>query len=149
MDKHTFDAQVPLRDPSGAESLVTLSCSFQDLDPRHAPPECRIRLIGLEREFEGAGPDFFEALCRLREQLEPSRRVLVCYGASRNVWPSGMCRDMGTGLRAYRLTSGTQTSAEDLVDILATGPDVQPATVAEQRAFCLRLLDPRSRTPSN
>jgi hypothetical protein len=40
---------------------------------------------------------------------------------------------MGAGAQAYKMTMGQQ--ATDLVSIFASGPDVEPATVDEQRAF--------------
>jgi hypothetical protein len=46
-----------------------------------------------------------------------------------------MARDMGSGLRAYKMTLGQPASRQDLVDIFATGPDVVPATIVEQEAF--------------
>ena len=79
--------------------------------------------------------NFFEALLKLRERVEPKGWRLVCYEASRNVWPSGMCRDMGLGLKAYRLEMGIDISSEDLVEIFSYGADVIISTVAEQRAF--------------
>ena len=82
-----------------------------------------------------------EALARVRLQLEPQGLIPVCYGASRRVFPSGMARDMGRGLKAYKLALGETASTDDLVEIFATGPDVQPTTVAEQRAFFEAWLD--------
>jgi hypothetical protein len=46
-----------------------------------------------------------------------------------------MGRDMGRGLKAYRLEMGRSAQREDLVDIFDTGPDVEPVTVAEQKIF--------------
>jgi hypothetical protein len=92
---------------------------------------------------QGAGVDFFEALCRVREQLELSGRRLLCYGASLDVFPSGMTRDMDAGLLAYRLKVGVKSGPEDLVDLLGSGPDIQPATVKEQETYCRSLLAQR------
>ena len=61
--------------------------------------------------------------------------MVATYGGSRNVFPSGMSRDMGSGLKAYRLTLGSTGRLEDLVGIFETGPGIEPATVDEQRAF--------------
>lgn len=79
--------------------------------------------------------DYFEAMCRIRQQLEAEGISLHCYGASRNVYPSGMARDMGRGLQAYKLVLGRPADGKDLVSIFANGHDVQPATVAEQKAW--------------
>lgn len=78
---------------------------------------------------------FFEALCRVREDLEATFGLRPdCYGASRDVYPSGMARDMGLGLKAYKSVIGRKMDA-NLVNIFETGTDVEPASVADQRAF--------------
>lgn len=91
--------------------------------------------------IEVVDSDYFEALCRIRERLEADGLRPICYGASRNVYPSGMSRDMGGGLRAYKLQLGQLGRTADLVDIFSTGPDVVPVPVAEQREFYLRWLE--------
>ncbi|WP_208450957.1 hypothetical protein, partial [Burkholderia cenocepacia] len=83
----------------------------------------------------GDGPDFFEALSAVRQRLEAHGLLLGCYGASLNVFPSPMARQMGSGLKAYRLTLGQQAKRQDLVRIFDTGPDVRPASVAAQREY--------------
>lgn len=98
-----------------------------------APFRITVRVAGEELQAEEG--DFFESLCRIREQLESLGWRPVCYGAARDVYPSGMCRDMGAGLQAYRLIPGKPAEAEGLVEIFATGPAIEPVTVAEQRAF--------------
>lgn len=78
--------------------------------------------------------DFFRALQTIRRRgLQPKGLIPFCYGASLNVWPSGMARDMGLGLKAYRMEMGRP--ATELVDIFAEGSDVIPSLVAEQDAF--------------
>jgi len=79
--------------------------------------------------------DFFEAFCIIRIELEKDNLIPFCYGASLNVYPSGMARDMGAGLRAYRMRMGEDISMDSLVDIFEKGPDVIPATVARQQYF--------------
>ncbi|HEX8209841.1 MAG TPA: hypothetical protein VF584_06605 [Longimicrobium sp.] len=96
---------------------------------------CRLSLTHQGRTLHAEASDYFEALCHIREVLEQDGTRLLCYGASRNVYPSGMARDMGAGLRAYRLTPGRHSSGAELQDIFATGPDVLPATVEEQRRY--------------
>lgn len=96
---------------------------------------CRVQLEYQGRTLIGDGGDFFDALCAVRQHLEERGALLDCYGASLNVFPSGMSRDMGRGLKAYKLTLGQRGRMQDLVRIFDTGPDVQPATVASQREF--------------
>ncbi len=80
-------------------------------------------------DYEGVSWNLFDALCKARLQLEPQGLIPVCYGASENVYPSGMCLDMGSGSRAYLWGKKGPLS---LVDIFATGPEVIPSTVADQ-----------------
>jgi len=97
--------------------------------------KCVLTLRFLEREIRAAERDYFEALCRIREQLEVYHLRPFCYGASRNVFPSGMGRDMGSGLVAYKLRMGLQRKPEDMVSIFDSGADVDPVSVEEQRSF--------------
>jgi hypothetical protein len=97
-------------------------------------------LVKLCLEFRGKqissnADDFFEAMCAIRKVLENEGALLRCYGASKNVYPSGMSRSMGTGEKAYKMTMGSPARLADLVSIFDTGPDVAPATLAEQEAF--------------
>jgi hypothetical protein len=96
---------------------------------------CRLILQWGSEALSIEAPDFFEALCLIRVQLEPRGLRPVCYGASRNVWPSGMARDMSRGLKAYRTRIGERASLSNLVRIFDTGPDVEPVSVEEQKAY--------------
>jgi hypothetical protein len=96
---------------------------------------CILRLRRSDFDVTADGLDFFEALCSVRSQLETEGLLLGTYGGSRRVYPSGMGRDMGRGLRAYRMTMGQHARIEDLVGIFDVGPDVEPATVEQQGAF--------------
>lgn len=92
---------------------------------------CRYR----GKEIQVEAPDFFAALQAVRLQLEGERLIPFCYGASLNVYPSGMARDMGRGLKAYTTTLGQAARRADLVDIFAESPDVVPSLVAAQDSF--------------
>ncbi|CAR57622.1 hypothetical protein [Burkholderia cenocepacia] len=96
---------------------------------------CQVKLEYKALSLSGDGPDFFEALSAVRQRLEAHGLLLGCYGASLNVFPSPMARQMGSGLKAYRLTLGQQAKRQDLVRIFDTGPDVRPASVAAQREY--------------
>jgi hypothetical protein len=96
---------------------------------------CRLTLQWVGGEIRTEASDFFEALGQIRTQLEVKGLRPVCYGASRNVYPSGMARGMGLGLKAYRTRLGERALRSDLVGIFETGPDVEPVTVEEQTAF--------------
>ena len=87
------------------------------------------------KRIEASADDFFEALCALRRQLQTDGLIPFCYGASLNVFPSAMSRQMSSGLSAYRLTLGKQALRADLVQIFAQGHDVIPASVEHQQQF--------------
>lgn len=101
---------------------------------------CRIILRYDESEIEASDGDFFDAFCGVREQLEKVGLTPLCYGASRNVYPSGMCRDMGDGLQAYRMQMGQRVGKDALVSIFASGRDVDPVSVEVQKEFFNRWL---------
>jgi hypothetical protein len=94
-------------------------------------------------EVTGHAPDYFGALCQIRVELEAAGWRPLCYGGSRNVYPSGMCRDMGRGLKAYKLQLGRPAALTDLVQIFDTGPDVEPSSVEEQKQFWQAWLQNR------
>jgi len=96
---------------------------------------CHIAFTYRGRTIEESATDYFEAFCRVRTRLEEEKLIPFCYGASLNVYPSGMCRDMGAGSIAYRLKLGVKPTRADLVQIFAEGPDVIPSSVAMQKQF--------------
>src|SRR5688500_18815216 len=101
----------------------------------HDDEQCVLTLeMGSER-LRAQESDYFEALAKIREELERRGLRPVCYGASRNVFPSGMARDMGAGLKAYKMTLGQPARTKDLVGIFDNGPDVDPVSVEEQERF--------------
>lgn len=83
-------------------------------------------------EITHEADDFFSALCSIRTELEVTGLMPRCYGSSRNVYPSGMSRGMGTGDKAYRLYPGQRGRTADLVEIFDDGPDVDPVSVLVQ-----------------
>jgi hypothetical protein len=101
---------------------------------------CRLTFRYPGGELTAEASDYFEAMCRIRLDLDKAGWRPACYGASRNVYPSGMCRDMGRGLKAYRVRLGHHPKLDDLVGIFETGPDVEPVSVEEQRRFFDRWL---------
>lgn len=101
---------------------------------------CHVRLSYRGKFIEAAASDYFEAFSQVRLQLESENLIPVCHGASLDVFPSGMCRDMSGGLSAYRLKLRKSPDRVDLVRIFETGPDVKPATVADQRNFFEKWL---------
>lgn len=102
-------------------------------------PTYRIELIASAGNhtcpYTATGPDMFEALVRLRRQLEPDGLALAVQGARRDTYPSGMARDMSGGMEVYVLRPGQPAARADLVETLDDAPPDQLATVDEQQAF--------------
>jgi hypothetical protein len=90
---------------------------------------------GTDAKMAESEHDFFEALQRLRLQLEKDGALLHCFGASENVYPSGMQRSMGPAILAYRTKIGSPASREDIVNIFEADETVVPATVNQQEFF--------------
>jgi hypothetical protein len=83
--------------------------------------------------YTATGPDMFEALVRLRRQLEPDGLMVAVQGARRDAYPSGMARDMGGGMQVYIMRPGLRGRREDLVKTLDDASPDQIATVDEQQ----------------
>jgi hypothetical protein len=94
---------------------------------------CHLTFQYRDKMIKESAEDYFEALCKIRLQLEVEGLIPFCYGASLNVFPSGMSRSMGSGLSAYRFTQGRPALRADIVRIFDSGPDVIPSTVSKQR----------------
>lgn len=124
MPVHEEQVQLLARDGSLREGLFLWN---------EDDPECILTLYYYGKELRATEDHYFEAMCTLRKQLETEGLIPNCYGASRRAYP--MSRDMGSGLLVYRLTLGRPALRADLVGLFDTGPDVEPATVAEQEAF--------------
>lgn len=109
-----------------------------------APEDSEMVKVSLQfnaREIASTDEDFFSALCSIRRVLEKENGLLHCYGASRNVYPSPMSRQMGGGIKAYKMQMGAQAKLSDLVSIFDTGPDISPSTVDEQERFHKEWLE--------
>lgn len=80
--------------------------------------------------------DYFSALNLIRRELEKDNILIVCNGASKDVYPSPMMRDMGDGDLAYRLKLGYKAKREDIVNIFDVDKDkFIPSTVDEQEKY--------------
>lgn len=105
-----------------------------------AREDFRVSLVYHNKTLSEAGWNYIDSLCKIRRLLEVENILLNCYGASRNVRPSGMSIDMCGGVAAHQFTLGKRTEHQDLVTIWETGPDVDPATVDEQEEFYQKWL---------
>jgi hypothetical protein len=93
---------------------------------------CKLTLEWNGEKLSATSSDFFDALVQIRRRLEKNNLVPVCYGASRNVFPTDLSRAMAHGLMAPRWEQGKRTP-ESLVFLFHSGVDVDPVTVSEQR----------------
>ena len=85
--------------------------------------------------YTATAPDLFEALVRLRRQLEPAGLMVAVQGSRRDTYPSRMARDMGGGWKIYVMRPGLPGHPDDLVRTLDDAPPDQLGTVDEQWAF--------------
>ena len=84
---------------------------------------------------------YFDALLKLRIELEQVGMLISCFGASVDVYPSAMQLSMGGARLAYRLTLGRQALRENIVDIFESDASIIPSTVADQREFYNEWLE--------
>ncbi|MFH0300063.1 hypothetical protein AAFX91_23090 [Bradyrhizobium sp. 31Argb] len=85
--------------------------------------------------------DFFEALRQLRLDLEKTGALLYCFGASENVYPSGMQKSMGPAILAYKMRLGAPALQRDIVNIFKADETVIPSTVEQQERFRQRWIE--------
>jgi hypothetical protein len=96
---------------------------------------CIVAISYRGKTLQAEATDYFKALEEVRRLMEADGLIPFCYGASLNVYPSGMSRDMARGMVAYRTKLGMRAIQEDLVRIFDEGADVIPSFVAQQREF--------------
>jgi hypothetical protein len=101
---------------------------------------CAVAISYRGKTLHAENRDYFEAFRDVRKLMEEDGLIPFCYGASLNVYPSGMSRQMAQGMVAYRMTLGKSTSREDLVRIFDAGPDVIPAFAKQQREYFERWV---------
>ena len=94
-----------------------------------------MRIAWPEGNFEATDRSVYHAFAAVREQLEPLGLVPLCYGACPEVQVSGMAVEMSDGIIAYQLSDPRDGWGGPTVNIFDTGPDISPASVAEQRSF--------------
>jgi hypothetical protein len=97
--------------------------------------KCRLTCEYRGNTLSSEAADFFEALCNIRVELEKEGLIPFCYGASLNVYPSAMAREMSSGKTAYRIEIGKQATRQNLVRVFEQGPDIIPAPVLRQKEF--------------
>ncbi len=122
------------------ESQLPCVGEFRLASGEDDPRRCILTLDCELGKFQANDWNYFDALCKIREQLEPIGWRPRCYGACEDVYPSNMCRDMGRGLVAYRNKIGRPAEQDHLVETFGTGSEIVPTSVDQQRAFFQRWL---------
>lgn len=85
--------------------------------------------------LEKEGDNYFETLNALREELEKKNIKLLCKGCCKNVYPSAMLLNMGSGRKAYTLIYGKQAKMDSLVDIFDSCSIEEYATIEQQLEY--------------
>ena len=99
------------------------------------PDRVRLDLRFAGETITSFAENFFDALAEMRRKLERQGFRPKCLGATRNVYPSPMIKDMGCGEKAYRLKLGCPAKMEDIVSIFAIELSNDPVSVEEQEEF--------------
>lgn len=99
------------------------------------PEACRLTCEYREKSISAEAEDYFEAFCRIRKKLEEEGIIPFCYGASLDVYPSRMSREMSQGKTAYKTEIGKPARRENIVQIFEAGPDVISSKVHAQREY--------------
>ena len=96
-DDNKYRIQLSVR---GGETINADVFIHEDIE---SASECTLTIVSSRGTYTATASDYFDAFCAIRRELEVQGILPLCYGASRNVYPSGMCRDMGRGLTGYKM----------------------------------------------
>lgn len=104
----------------------------EDLDNNE---NVKIELYYCNRKIESSEENYFDALTKLRRKLEKDNIKIMCKGANRNVYPSAMQLNMGTGRNAYTLIMHKQAMQRDVVDIFEPSSVDECVSIDEQEQY--------------
>ena len=104
----------------------------EDLDNNE---NVKLELCYRNRTIESSAENYFDALTNLRRKLEKDNIQILCKGTNRNVYPSAMQLNMGTGRNAYTLTMHKQAMQCDVVDIFEPSSVDEYVSVDEQERY--------------
>jgi hypothetical protein len=125
MEAQHLQAKLEMSSSSGEKELCLLEYSFGV--PVEMTASCK--LFGTLTVTAG---DLFDALSLIRLEAEKYGYFILCNGARKDAYPSGMSRNMGRGRKLYLFRNGIPARREDLVDIFEPAEFEQVGTVAEQ-----------------
>ncbi|HBN78458.1 MAG TPA: hypothetical protein DD473_22135 [Planctomycetaceae bacterium] len=129
--------QIDLEDSTGIKIPATaeVSVTHQDEPAGGWSRQCKVQIVWPDGNFEATDRSVYHAFAAVREQLEPLGLVPLCFGACPEVQVSGMAVEMSDGIIAYRLSDPRDGWGGPTVNIFDSGPDISPASVAEQRQY--------------
>lgn len=131
------EIQIELRDRTvGSGKLAWFARYSTDSDPGASCIELTIDSVGT---VKAEAHNYFDALIILRRQCETEGLLILCFGARKDVWASGMQRDMGAGLRAYLLSSRNRNRLIQRL-IFDDAPKDTIGTVDEQQEYAENWL---------
>ena len=79
--------------------------------------------------------DLFGAFVQMHSYLDQQGAKLLCNGARRDAFPSGMSRRMGGGRKTYITRLGMPSRRTDLVDIFDYAEARNVGTIQEQKDY--------------
>jgi ClpA/ClpB-like protein len=100
---------------------------------RTGPDLYRAQLDWSGEPIDVGADDMFEALVRIREQLEPQGWFVAVQGSRLDVFPTAIQREMAGGLNVQVMRMGEQARLGDVVETFAEADLSTLATVAAQR----------------
>jgi Clp amino terminal domain, pathogenicity island component len=100
---------------------------------RTGPDLYRAQLDWSGEPIDVGADDMFEALVRIREQLEPQGWFVAVQGSRLDVFPTAMQREMAGGLNVQVMRMGEQARLGDVVETFAEADPSTLAMVAAQR----------------
>jgi Clp amino terminal domain, pathogenicity island component len=100
---------------------------------RTGPDLYRAQLDWSDKPIDVGADDMFEALVRIREQLEPQGWFVAVQGSRLDVFPTAIQREMAGGLNVQVMRMGEQARLGDVVETFAEADPSTLATVAAQR----------------
>ena len=102
-----------------------------------AQSECLGMVVRTERlgERTYVDDDLFCCLIAFRREVEPLGWRVLCNGARRNAWPSGMLGQMSAGTKTYLLIEPRRPGLPEIPEVFEAAPESEVVTVQEQESF--------------
>lgn len=124
--------QIKLKSNSNKVENAELYLYDEDLDNNDY---VKLELHYRNKTIQYSEENYFDALTNLRKKLEEDKIQILCKGANKNVYPSAMQLNMGTGRNAYILTMHKQAKLQDVVDIFEPSNINECTTIDEQKQY--------------